>query len=856
MALRFSARPLAVLGVLLFVASLPATTSAQVIKVFNNSNPAWTNASSWTPSGSPGTADTAQFGTLGTATGSLNQPILNSAESITQLGFSNTALGSNWTLTGAGSLSAGSATVSGLSVRGVGTSTINLGDGTATSLTLTGVTGTQLNGAFNIGHGATVMLTGNTVAALTGTSSISLRGGGLILDNSAGNPTSERLTGSGAINIHGGGASLEFRSAAGGTNFTGLTGTLTLGGGDASIRVNQTGAGPLNITLGSLFRSQLASTINFQNVGAGTLGGGGASDPTLTFTTAPGLTNGVIALGTGSGALGFALYNGTDFASYDATNGVIPVASTPVSGALSSAASQNIRITGNATIGASNVSFNTVKLLPSAAGQSLVSSGGNLNTVGLLLAGSIDYTITGGGGISGSAGRYLHVVDPNTTLFLGTNLGSSQATTKAGEGFLVLTGTTNQFVGGGSSAPFYLTGGTFRVTTTNFNLNVGNAPNIRFRGGVIEYDVSGNSATLNNSVGTGQGSFNWYSSATGVNNLGSGGFSAFSSNPANTLTVNLSSGTTLTWGGTTGIDVSFVQDGHALKFGSTKSNATVNWQNPVNLDSGGDVHEVREIRVTRGVGNAEDRTRFNGVLAGSATTDLLKTGTGVLELTAANTYAGNTQINNGTLLVTGSITPNTGSSNVFVHPAGTLGGTGTLGSAGNNVHVFAAGTLAPGASPGSLTVHGNVTMTSTATYAVELGGATVGNYDQTVVNGSVALNNAALTVTLVNGYTPTGSDLLFVIVNDASDSISGTFNNVPQDGTITFGGYAAQVSYTGDSGSNATSGGNDVVLYNILSVPELGTCALLGLGALLVGSLRQLRRRPALPASTDDTPVT
>ena len=51
---------------------------------------------------------------------------------------------------------------------------------------------------------------------------------------------------------------------------------------------------------------------------------------------------------------------------------------------------------------------------------------------------------------------------------------------------------------------------------------------------------------------------------------------------------------------------------------------------------------------------------------------LTKVGTGTLDLTGANTYTGNTNINAGTLAVDGSLA----SSSIFVNAGGTLGGNG------------------------------------------------------------------------------------------------------------------------------------------------------------------------------------
>jgi autotransporter-associated beta strand protein len=241
--------------------------------------------------------------------------------------------------------------------------------------------------------------------------------------------------------------------------------------------------------------------------------------------------------------------------------------------------------------------------------------------------------------------------------------------------------------------------------------------------------------------------------------------------------------------------------------------------------------------------NGNDVT-FSGVISGPST--LTKTGAGALTLSGANTYSGNTIVGGGTLLVANTAGSGTGAGAVTVNSGATLGGTGTIDGA---VTVNNGATLRPGAAGGTgqLTLRGKATLGATATFTASLAGTTAGTqYGQLVIaaGGSINLGSATFAPTL--NYTPTASDKLFLVDNqNLSGGLSGTFNTLNQGDTFTFGnGTTAQISYFGNYGTGAISGGNDLVLYNFNPVPEPAT--VLGFSALaLAGGGMVWRRRKA-----------
>jgi autotransporter-associated beta strand protein len=220
-----------------------------------------------------------------------------------------------------------------------------------------------------------------------------------------------------------------------------------------------------------------------------------------------------------------------------------------------------------------------------------------------------------------------------------------------------------------------------------------------------------------------------------------------------------------------------------------------------------------------------DGTNANsGVITGGIS--LVKNGSGTQTLGDTNTYTGTTTVNNGKLVINGSVS----TSVTTVNNGGTIGGTGTVGA----LTVKSGATLAPGNSPGILNV-GNTILEAGSTLGIELDGNAVGTgYDQVSVTGTVSLAGL-LSVTM--GFTPADNTMFFILANDSTDAVSGTFSNAAvNQGTYTLGGQAFKISYFGDTTTSSFTGGNDVVL---MAVPEPAASLLGGIGFLCLLSRRR-----------------
>jgi fibronectin-binding autotransporter adhesin len=808
--------------------------------------------------------------------------------------------------------------------------TVNIANGTSFAAGYA-----QTIGAMELsGFSSRIMLTNSSRLRLVdaaGTSNydLTINSGAQLLVNSGTQLTNGigvNSAGQGAIRFHGGGI-LNFQGAsnvastfnanqvvaASGhstvrVNFGGSTGTVTLnlGNADAALVNKQRGISrPSTVNADNSILSLGTGTIdfNFNGVIPGFTGSQATLNAAIGTTFTMVNQNGVITEGSSSNTNSpYVILTGQiplrdgdlgRFATINTSTGVVTAqqgTQRSDSTLTTAAANENVIYrpssgAANATL-ANNISPQTIVFEPILSGQSVNLNGFTLTTPGIIversILGSGAFTFSmEGGTIAGpaSALRNIYVLGSSDSFFnvgatfLGPATSQGGGIVKSGGGTMVLTANTPQMNMGGD---IFINQGALRARIDGANANLGGNNVLNLRGGVLEVDANGGTSTFSRSLGNGLGQVNWiFGTSTTRGDRGGGGFSVVNGN----LNVNIGgAGATLLWNGTSGGNEFFIRSGQSLRLGSFQATGVTTLQNGLALDDGSAnlPNDSREI-ITECLTFSpfplySQRARITGVISGSASTGLMKAGPGMLELTAANTYAGGTTVALGTLLVNNTTGSATGTGKVVVYD--TLIGNGIIAPAsGNGLTVMPSSRLFLyrdqfGVTPANLTVgsagaNNPVTLRAGASTLFQLNGTVFDpsggptSYGRLTVlgTGAIDVTGSTLNVGLNAGFTPSSSDLFGIIDNQTGNAITGTFasgatvNAVLIDNTLV-GSF--QVSYVGNiSGSTITiTGGNDVVLYNFQPVPEPASVLAVCAGAIgLFGAIR--RRRSSVAGVSD-----
>ena len=571
---------------------------------------------------------------------------------------------------------------------------------------------TTILGSTNAAAGTITLGTNITVGNLTfnpaGSGDYTLAGGGYALT----------LSGSPVVSVATNGSPVITASVAGAGFSKADAGTLTLSGSNLYSGTLFVNGGTLALT-GNNNNSTAAATV--------------ASGATLRLANASAL-NSALTLNSGStlqlradadttfAPAGISLDSSSDINNFDV--GPLTAASgrtLSLTGALaySNSSDQTINITGN-----NNYALALGNITATATSHNPYCRV-NINAVPGISAVVGSFT-------SGNYGTYLNLAGGGNVTVAG-NLGNTS------------NGSTILFVNSGTTAT---------LRGLSVKSNAGDAYRYFVPNGTLVVDNSG--ALTNNTTGTGL-NLSLFILGAATNIVGSGfsapsGFLIAANNTFN-CAVYLGDPTYPNGGLTLGATVTnWVSDGDAgftnagtMIIGGQNTAGTNTYANPIIL--GWTTDRGKSVTLVAATGGEVDFVagiRRNGTDASAGVTIGDAAHAGTVRLAGANTYAGDTKIAYGTLLVSGSLA--TGA--VTVQSGGCLGGVGTINGP---VVVQSGGQLSPGDSLGTLTLSSSLACASGSQVRMDVS-ADNGNSDKVIglsslaYGGTLVVNNRAGTV--------------------------------------------------------------------------------------------------------------
>jgi hypothetical protein len=314
----------------------------------------------------------------------------------------------------------------------------------------------------------------------------------------------------------------------------------------------------------------------------------------------------------------------------------------------------------------------------------------------------------------------------------------------------------------------------FAFTNSGAILNSGNYPAVYLSGSATTSSTISNSGTINGGMvasitGT---------AGTGVTIVNSGTITSYTQryytfDPI-TYSYKLNTLNTALLGSTSGVDSINVSNSGVITGDITLLDA------PVSLADTGTITG----KIVTGTGNDSFRLggAFTGALDGGAGTNTLAIGGGNQAFSAISNIATLTQ-SGGFASVSGTATLGLASlsggrlvglgGSVINASTITVGSGATFGSAGTiNGNVLVSGILSPGASPGTMTVNGNVTLSNGSTSLFEI---TPSAQDKLVVNGKLVI--ASGSTLQIAATTPVKAGTTLSLIS-ATDGVTGTFDTV------------------------------------------------------------------------------